>query len=166
VFRKSFLTVLGTVIAFAASPALAQDTMPPMPPGMTPAMMKMMMTNGPKNAPGMPKGAVPISGCIPAMGYHYAVASKGPTAPIYGWYKNRAVFTEVMPSKAAFEKGFDLNDIKPLPGYKIDHVDVWYEPNGHPGMMIPHYDIHAWYIPHSEHMTFCGNTSGKKPAFV
>jgi len=31
--------------------------------------------------------------------------------------------------------------------------------------MIPHYDIHAWYVPHKEHMYIC-NPSGKKPPWI
>ena len=73
-----------------------------------------------------------------------------------------------MPTKEKFENGFDMNDaLKPLPGYKIDHVDIWYEPKGHPGMEgIAHYDIHAYYVSHAEHMKYCKNASGKKPAFI
>jgi hypothetical protein len=56
--------------------------------------------------------------------------------------------------------------LKPLPGHRIDHVDVWFEPHGHPGYTIPHYDIHAWYIPASQYMYFCGNKSGKKPMWL
>jgi hypothetical protein len=33
-------------------------------------------------------------------------------------------------------------------------------------MAMPHYDIHAWYIPHTAHMTFCKNLTGKRPSFV
>ena len=138
-----------------------------MPPGMTPAIMKMMMTPGAAHPKGLPKDVEPYSGCIPAMGFHYAAKKDFPLGPIYGYYQGKPIFTEIMPSKAAFEKGMDLDNVlKPLPGYKIDHVDIWYEPAGHPGMAAPHYDIHAWYIPHKTHMTFCKNASGKRPAFV
>lgn len=146
-------------------PALAQSA-PAMPPGMTPKMMKMMMTPGPMNPPGLPRGMTPLSGCIPTMGYHYSKASDDPFGPLYGYYAGKPVFTEYMPTVKQFEAGFNIDGIKPLPGYKIDHIDVWYEKHGHPGLPVPHYDIHAWYIPHAAHMTFCGNTSGKRPAFL
>ena len=129
--------------------------------------MKMMMEPGPAHPAGLPSGLVPVAGCIPAMGFHYAKPANWPKGPIYGWYRGKPIFTEMMIDKAAFESGFDANNaLKPLPGYKIDHIDIWYEPHGHPGMSMPHYDIHAWYIAHAAHMTFCNNTSGKKPGFV
>ena len=160
------------VAVLAAHPATAQDKMAPgmkmpMPPGMTPAIMQMMTKPGPAHPAGLPKDVVPVAGCIPAMGYHYAAGKNWPQGPVYGWYNGKPVFTELMITKDKFEKGFAIdNALKPLPGYKIDHVDIWFEPHGHPGMSDPHYDIHAWYIPHSQHMTFCGNKSGKRPAFV
>ncbi len=46
--------------------------------------------------------------------------------------------------KTAFAADINLDGVlKPLPGYTIDHVDIWFEPHGHPGMPIPHYDIHG-----------------------
>jgi hypothetical protein len=157
------------VAALVLSTAAASNAQPhgPLPPGMTPQIMKMMMAPGPAHPKGLPADIVPEMGCIPAMGYHYVQPGKAPFGPIYGWYKGKPIFTEIMVDKKAFDRGSDWNNaLKPLPGYHIDHVDIWYEPHGHPGYEIPHYDIHAWYISHAEHMTFCGNTSGKKPAFV
>jgi hypothetical protein len=45
--------------------------------------------------------------------------------------------------------------LRPLPGYTIDHVDVEYVPYGHAGYPIPHYDLHAYYVPHAVHEAFC-----------
>jgi hypothetical protein len=166
--QRPLLSALA-LIALAVAPAYAQTKMPPdakLPPGMTPAIMQMMTKPGPAHPAGLPVDVVPVAGCIPSMGYHYVNKKNWPMGPIYGSYNGKPVFTEVMPSKAQFEKGFDISNIKPLPGYSIKHIDIWYEPHGHPGMDIPHYDIHAWYISHDEHMTFCGNKSGKRPAFV
>jgi hypothetical protein len=156
----------------AAAPSGEPMKMPPgepmkMPPGMTPEILKMMMSPGAPHPKGLPVDVVPVAGCIPAMGYHYVNQKNWPEGPIYGSYNGKPIFTEMMPTKAKFESGFDMNDsLKPLPGYKIDHVDIWYEPNGHPGMATPHYDIHAWYVSHAEHMKYCKNASGKRPAFV
>ena len=168
----TLVALLLSIGVFAVSaPAGAQDkAMPmPMPPGMTPEMMQLMMKPGPAHPKGLPADVVPVAGCIPAMGYHYVNQKNWPTGPIYGYYNGKPVFTEVMLTKTAFasKAGVNMDEIlKPLPGYHINHVDIWFEPNGHPGMTMPHYDIHAWYIPHSEHMTFCKNASGKRPAFV
>lgn len=169
-----FKPVVAMTLALAAAGALVAATpaKPPaqmkLPPGLTPAIYKMMMTLPKGNAPAvLPKGVVPVSGCIPTMGYHYAKPGNFPGGPIYGYYNGKPTFTEVMIDQKQFTKGFNLDSVLvPLPGYKIDHVDIWFESHGHPGYPIPHYDIHAWYIPHSAHMTFCGNTSGKRPAYL
>ena len=170
-FRRTRAAAFLVAAVAIAGPALAQDKTPDkptqLPPGMTPAIMQMMMKPGPTHPAGMPKDVVPVAGCIPAMGFHYVNQKNWPEGPIYGWYNGKPIFTEVMPTKEKFENGFDMNNVlKPLPGYTIDHVDIWYEPHGHPGMEIPHYDIHAWYVSHSEHMKYCKNTSGKRPTFV
>ncbi len=138
-----------------------------LPPGLTPAILKMMQTPLKTHPAAIPKEAVPFSGCIPTMGYHYANPKNFPFGPLYGYYNGKATFSEVMVDQKFFAEGKSWGELlKPLPGYKIDHVDIWFESHGHPGYTIPHYDIHAWYIPHSAHMTFCGNTSGKRPAFL
>jgi hypothetical protein len=101
------------------------------------------------------------------MGYHYVNPKNAPFGPIYGWYNGKPTFTEIMVAKSQFDKGSNWDELlKPLPGYHIDHVDIWWEPHGHPGYEAPHYDIHAWYIPHADHMTFCNNPSGTKPAWL
>lgn len=140
---------------------------PQLPPGMTPAMAKMMMTLGKPHPAGLPAGLEPWSGCIPSMGFHYINPKNIPFGPIYGYYNGKPIFTEIMIDKKLVDDGGSWDsELKPLPGYTINHVDIWYEPHGHPGYTIPHYDIHAWYVSHAEHMKYCGNTSGKKPAFL
>jgi len=142
-------------------------TTPPLPPGMTPAVYKMIMTPGQPHPPGLPADVVPELGCIPTMGFHYAAPGNWPIGPIYGWYNGKPTFTEVMLPQSAFDKGMSWTDVlKPLPGYQIDHVDIWFEPHGHPGYAVPHYDINAWYVGTQSHMYWCGNTSGKKPAWL
>ena len=158
------VVVLALLALAVPTSSVAQGTMPP---GMTPKIMKMMMTPGPAHPPGLPNNVVPFMGCIPAMGYHYIKPGSSTSGPYYGSYNGKAVFTEIMLSRTAFTNGESWDDaLKPLPGHTIDHVDIWWEPHGHPGYLVPHYDIHAWYVPHAEHMKYCGNTSGKKPAFV
>ena len=138
-----------------------------LPFGLTPASIKTMMTPLAKHPSAMPAGTVPVQGCVPSMGYHYAFPKDLPMGPIYGYYNGKAVFTELMVEKSFFLQGKSLdNALKPLPGYAIDHIDIWYEPFGHPGYRVPHYDIHAWYVPHAVHMRFCGNVSGKRPPFL
>ena len=168
-FRRALVSACAILVLVSSTAASLSAAPPPqkLPPGMTPAMMKMMMTPGPPPPAGLPAGVKPMGGCIPTMGYHYANPKDWPFGPIYGAYKGKPTFTEVMIDANMFKAGKSWSEVlKPLPGYHIDHVDIWYEAHGHPGFPIPHYDVHAWYIPRSQYMLFCGNTSGKKPAFL
>lgn len=111
----------------------------------------------PKMRPaGIPAGYVMVTPCIQTMGEHWANL-KNMTAPIYGTYDGKLVFTEIMVPKSAFEKGFNYANLAAIPGYRIDHVDIEYHPHGHEGMPIPHYDIHAYYVSHAAHMAYCPN---------
>jgi hypothetical protein len=166
---RLFVLVFAAVAVVFASSAHANAASPPqaLPPGMTPAMFKQIMAPGPAHPTGIPADAVPYLGCIPTMGFHYANKKDWPFGPIYGWYKGKVTFTEIMVAKAAFENGTSWSNVlKPLPGHQVDHVDIWYEAHGHPGYEAPHYDIHAWYVPSSEYMYYCNNPSGKKPAWL
>ena len=112
----------------------------------------------------IPANYVQVSPCIPTMGWHYA----NPKAPlagstIYGAYQGKPVFTEIMLLPKDFAAGKDWDDVlKPLPGYAIDHVDIDFLPHGHPGMPFPHYDLHAYYVPHAVHMQYCGGMAALK----
>jgi len=140
---------------------------PAPPPGPSASEMKWMSMHGPMHPAGLPSDVSPVMGCIPTMGYHYANLKNLPFGPIYGFYDGKPTFTEIMIDQKLFESGKSWDSqLKPLPGYHIDHVDIWCEPHGHPGYPIPHYDIHAWYIPHAQHMTERANTSGKKPSWL
>lgn len=116
-----------------------------------------------------PPGAIPagyehVSPCIPTMGEHWAnPATIATGGAIYGTYEGKPVFTEIMltPKDLAAGKSWD-QVLKPLPGYQINHVDIDFEPHGHPGMMFPHYDIHAYYVSHATHMAFCGGPAALK----
>ncbi|MBV8722096.1 MAG: hypothetical protein JO277_08100, partial [Candidatus Eremiobacteraeota bacterium] len=41
--------------------------------------------------------------------------------------------------------------------YHIDHVDFAFEPHGHEGLPVPHYDIHAYYVSPAVQATICPN---------
>lgn len=106
---------------------------------------------------GIPAGFVMVSPCIVGMGEHWADPKVGPTGLIYGTDHGKPVFSEIMVSKEQFAKGFNYYNLKALPGYTIDHVNVEYHPHGHEGMPIPHYDIHAYYISHAAQLKICPN---------
>src|SRR5665213_2116457 len=89
-----FLALCATTTVFAQPSDAPSPAAAPMqlPPGMTPAIMKMMMTPGVAHPPGLPKDLVPVAGCIPAMGYHYVNQKNWPMGPIYGYYNGKPVF--------------------------------------------------------------------------
>jgi hypothetical protein len=130
------------VLSLAGAPALA------VPGG-------MQLPPQPNARPaGIPAAYVMVSPCVPTMGEHWANPNNA-QAPIYGAYRGKVVFSEIMVPKAQFEKGFNYENLRALPGRTIDHVDIEYEPHGHPGMTVPHYDIHAYYVAHAAHMAYC-----------
>jgi hypothetical protein len=137
-----FALLLG---ASAAAIAVAQQA-PQLPPQ-------------PKVRPAwVPAGALLLSPCVAGMGSHWANLKDMPFGPIYGEYQGKPVFTEIMIDQKAFAAGKSWEDqLKPLAGNKIDHVDIDFVPYGHAGYPIPHYDIHAYYVPHDVHEKFCPN---------
>jgi hypothetical protein len=106
---------------------------------------------------GIPADAVKVSPCIASMGEHWASLKNLPMGPIYGVWQGKPVFTEMMVSVKQLQQGFSYADIHALPGYTIDHVDFEYEPNGHEGFPVPHYDIHAYYVSPAVQATICPN---------
>lgn len=141
-----FSLAISTTFAVAATP----QAMPQLPPQ-------------PKVRPsGIPSGFVMVSPCVQGMGEHWVnpktvMLAGGAMGPIYGSYRGKAIFSEVMVPVKTFQKGFNYRRLSALPGYTINHVDVEYHPKGHEGMMIPHYDIHAYYVSHAAHMKMCPN---------
>jgi len=142
-----FITALAFGFAVAGSVALlgADAPAPALPP--QPATRPL----------GIPSDAILLSPCIATMGEHWANFNDLPLGPIYGVWQGKPVFTEIMVSVEQLQKGFSYADVHALPGYSIDHIDVSYEPNGHAGYPIPHYDIHAYYVTPAVQATICPN---------
>jgi hypothetical protein len=133
--------LLTSAAAFASPPAGA----PQLPPQ-------------PKVHPaGIPKDAVLVSPCIATMGEHWVNLKDAPLGPIYGVWNGKPVFTEIMVSVKQLQQGFSYANIHALPGYHIDHVDFEFEPKGHEGFPVPHYDLHAYYVTPAVQATICPN---------
>lgn len=129
--------------AALASPAAGGNHRPALPPQ-------------PKVHPaGIPAGALLLSPCIQTMGEHWAALKDLPHGPIYGVYRGKPIFTEMMVSVKDLQNGYSIDDIRPLPGYRIDHVDFEYEPHGHEGYPVPHYDLHAYYVSAAAQANIC-----------
>jgi hypothetical protein len=137
--------VLLAVLAWAANLSLAlaapEEPMLPPQPSVHPA--------------GIPADALLVSPCVATMGEHWVNPKNMPVGPIYGVWQGKPVFTEIMVSVDRLQKGFSYADLHALPGYTIDHVDFKYEPQGHPGLPIPHYDLHAYYVSPAVQATIC-----------
>ena len=112
----------------------------------------------PKGHPaGIPEGAVLVSPCVATMGEHWADPKNLPLGPIYGTWQGKPVFTEIMVSLKQLQEGFSYANIRALPGYTIDHIDFEFEPHGHQGYPIPHYDVHAYYVSPAAQAKICPN---------
>lgn len=136
--------VFALALVAVPSVSVAQSPMLPPQPKVHPA--------------GIPSGAVMLSPCVATMGFHWASLKDMPFGPIYGVMNGKPVFTEVMIDQKLFAAGKSWDELlKPLPGYRINHVDIDFEPHGHPGYPIPHYDVHGYYVSHATHMAFCPN---------
>ncbi|ACQ93326.1 hypothetical protein Tola_1716 [Tolumonas auensis DSM 9187] len=103
----------------------------------------------------LPADVVKISPVVPAMGEHWANPKDLPLGPIYGVSEGRVIFLEFMIDRDTLAKGTSFTDLKskagiPLPS--VEHVDFDWEPDGHEGYTVPHYDIHLYFVPHNEHM--------------
>ena len=105
---------------------------------------------------GIPGDYVMASPCVANMGEHW-VNPNNLNQPIYGTYEGKPIFTEIMVPLTVLQKGFSVADMRALPGYRIDHVDFEFEPNGHAGMMVPHYDLHAYYVSAAFQANICPN---------
>ncbi len=94
----------------------------------------------------LPKGTVKVSGVVPGMGEHWANPKDLPLGPIYCVYKGKVVCLEYMISQADFAAGKswpELTGLKNLP--PINHINMGFEPKGHEGYEVPHYDMHIYF---------------------
>jgi hypothetical protein len=104
---------------------------------------------------GIPADAVMVSPCVATMGEHWVNLKNAPLGPIYGTWNGKPVFTEIMVSVKQLQEGFSYANVHALPGYTIDHIDLKYEPKGHNGFPVPHYDLHAYYVSPAVEASIC-----------
>jgi hypothetical protein len=104
---------------------------------------------------GIPAGAVRVSKCIAGMGEHWVNPKNAPNGPIYGVWHGKPVFTEMMLSVKQLAAGVSYANLRALPGYGVDHVDFEFEPHGHRGFPVPHYDLHLYYVSPAAQARIC-----------
>ncbi len=96
-----------------------------------------------------PAGVVQISPCIPEMGEHWARPQDLPMGPIYTVYQGRLMSIEYMPAQADFMAGKSWHELyftywgQQLP---IQHADFGFQPHGHEGFEVPHFDMHFFVV--------------------
>jgi hypothetical protein len=141
-----FVAALVFASALTAIPALADTTGP---------AGAMQLPPQPKVRPaGMPAGYLMVSPCVAGMGEHWA-NPENLSEPIYGTWQGKIVFSEIMMPLSKLQSGVSLADLQALPGYTIEHIDFKFEPNGHPGMTEPHYDLHMYYVSAADQAAIC-----------
>ncbi|WP_210241206.1 hypothetical protein [Mesorhizobium sp. B3-2-1] len=98
----------------------------------------------------LPAGVVQISPYVPGMGEHWANPANLPFGPIYCVIEGHITCMEYMISQKDFAEGVSHNKLVPWFDGKrqppINHIDIGFEPNGHHGYEIPHYDIHMYFL--------------------
>jgi hypothetical protein len=90
---------------------------------------------------------------LPGMGTLYVNPSTLPYGPYLGYDRQgKLVDVIYMVPIKDFDEHKVINDLgKDLPGLRVNHVDITYNP-GHPGVPEPHYHITLWLISHAEEM--------------
>lgn len=102
----------------------------------------------------LPEGTIQLDPhVVPAMGEHWANPKQMPNGPIYGVYNGKLIFLEYMFDQADFVKGVNhtnLDGMKGLPSPSVVQTDIEFQPYGHPGFDIPHFDLHHYFISDEE----------------
>lgn len=119
-----------TALALATCPALAQDSYASLPGVET-----------------LPEGVIQISDLVPAMGEHWADPATLPLGPIYCVHEGKIVCLEFMIAQEEFAAGKSWPMLVGLPGLPAaNHTHIGFEPHGHEGFEVPHYDIHMYLL--------------------
>ena len=128
------ILLTAALLAGAALPAMAQNTRDGLPGSDT-----------------LPEGVIQISPVVPAMGEHWANPADLPLGPIYCVHEGKIACLEFMISQEAFAAGESWPELAGMEGLPpVDHIRMGFEPQGHEGYEVPHYDIHMYFLPPDE----------------
>lgn len=112
---------------------------------------------------GLPDGVQQLTPTIPGMGEHWANPENMPLGPIHGVYQGQLVFREYMYTQDMLEERTVVTPegevtfkelVNLSVGAPVDHMDISFEPEGHEGFAEAHWDIHAYSVPHEEHLAY------------
>ena len=128
------IPLLAALLAVAPLGAAAQNTFDSLP-----------------DAGSVPEGTIQLSGVVPAMGEHWGNPADMPIGPIYCVHEGKIVCLEFMIAQEAFAAGESWPNLAGMEGLPpVDHVSIGFEPQGHEGYEVPHYDIHMYFLPPEE----------------
>ena len=113
------------------------------------------------SAQDLPSGTVQLTPAIPGMGEHWANDADMPLGPIYLVYQGEVIGIEFMysqdmlgevtiPTPEGEEIFHELANL--AVNHRVDHFDVAFLDHGHEGFEAAHWDIHAYYVSHAEHL--------------
>ena len=136
--------------------------------------------DGTKYALVLPEDTTKITESVPAMGEHWMnpkkdiliygenethLDDKGQPVPvfktIYGVHEGELVFIEQMIAQSYMEgekarSWLNLEGMKGLPSPAIVQTDIEFQPHGHEGYLVPHYDFHHYFISDEEQQAIGG----------
>ena len=98
----------------------------------------------------LPEGVVQVSPFVPGMGEHWADPKNLPFGPIYCVMDGHVTCMEYMIAQYDFEAGKSFTELRPWRAGAtqpaIDHMEFNFEPHGHEGYDVPHYDVHMYFV--------------------
>ncbi|WP_299362266.1 hypothetical protein [uncultured Paracoccus sp.] len=98
-------------------------------------------------ADSLPEGVVQLSPTVPGMGAHWGAPATMPLGPIYCVHQGRIVCLEFMIAQDEFAAGKSWPALSGMAGLPaVDHVNIGFEPEGHAGFEVPHYDMHLYFL--------------------
>lgn len=103
----------------------------------------------------LPAGTIQLTPSVPGMGEHWANPKDMPLGPIYGVQDGKILFIEQMLKQEDLASGKTFTNIpgmKGLPSPAVEHSDIEFQPKGHEGFEMPHYDLHNYFVTHEAHL--------------
>ncbi len=95
----------------------------------------------------LPDNVIQISETVPGMGEHWAEPSTLPLGPIYCVHEGKIVCIEFMMAQEDFQNGMSWPVLTGFDGLPpVNHTNISFEPEGHEGFTVPHYDVHLYFL--------------------
>lgn len=95
---------------------------------------------------GLPRGVSRLTGVLPTIGERWGDPATMPFGPTYLVYGERVIGWEIHVSRAELDAGRSWPTFVLARTGNVDHAELHFQPNGHDGFAVPHYDLHAYTI--------------------